>query len=270
MKMIQITSTGILSLILGVTGSAYAQHDQQGDKQDRPQEHQSQRAESNHEPQHHAQQQGQSEQRQDADHSQQPQRHEQSDRQQHAQQHQSDRTAQQQGRKEQSDRSAHQHAQQRQDQHDGQQHAQQQRQDRPSHSQSSQQERSAAHHPTPQQQRIQHSAWQRHGSRNWDSEHRTWQQRGGYHGYRIPDDRFRGYFGSNHGFRIYGLPFLVVRGYPRFQYEGYWFSPVDPWPEYWGSNWYDNDEVYVVYADNGYYMYNRRYPTMGIAINISM
>ena len=44
MKMIQITSTGILSLILGVTGSAYAQHDQQGDKQDRPQEHQSQRA----------------------------------------------------------------------------------------------------------------------------------------------------------------------------------------------------------------------------------
>jgi hypothetical protein len=117
---------------------------------------------------------------------------------------------------------------------------------------------------------MQHSAWQRHGSRNWDSEHRTWQQRGGYHGYRIPDDRFRGYFGSNHGFRIYGLPFLVVRGYPRFQYEGYWFSPVDPWPEYWGSNWYDNDEVYVVYADNGYYMYNRRYPTMGIAINISM
>jgi len=51
-------------------------------------------------------------------------------------------------------------------------------------------------------------------------------------GYRIPDDRFHGYIGSAHGFRIKGLPFLVVGGYPRFQYGGYWFSPVDPWPEY--------------------------------------
>ena len=73
-----------------------------------------------------------------------------------------------------------------------------------------------------------------------------------------------------HGFRIRGRPFMVVSGYPRFQYEGYWFSPVDPWPEDWGSNWYDNDEVYVVYVDDGYYMYNRRYPQVGIAINISM
>jgi hypothetical protein len=70
-------------------------------------------------------------------------------------------------------------------------------------------------------------------------------------------------------FRIYGLPFLVVGGYPRFQYQGYWFSPVDPWPEYWGNNWYDNDDVYVAYVDNGYYMYNRRYPTSGVAISIS-
>jgi hypothetical protein len=41
---------------------------------------------------------------------------------------------------------------------------------------------------------------------------------------------------------------------------------VDPWPEYWGSDWYDNDDVYVVYVDNGYYLYNRRYPNIGIAI----
>ncbi len=33
-----------------------------------------------------------------------------------------------------------------------------------------------------------------------------------YHGYRIPDDRFRGYFGPEHGFRIYGLPFQVYGG----------------------------------------------------------
>ena len=85
----------------------------------------------------------------------------------------------------------------------------------------------------------------------------------------MPDDRYRGYFGFSHRFRIVGLPFMVVDGYPRFQYQGYWISAVDPWPEYWGNDWYDNDDVYVTYEDNGYYLYNRRYPQQGIAINIS-
>jgi len=116
---------------------------------------------------------------------------------------------------------------------------------------------------------VQQASWQEHRSQHWDSDHRSWQQRGGYHGYRIPDDRYRGYFGPDHGFRIYGLPFLVVGGYPRFQYEGYWISLVDPWPEYWGDDWYDNDDVYVAYVDNGYYLYNHRYPNVGIAINIA-
>jgi hypothetical protein len=123
---------------------------------------------------------------------------------------------------------------------------------------------------TQEQHRVQQSAMQQHRSHSWDSDHRTWQQRGGYNGYRIPDDRFRGYFGQDHGFRISGLPFLIVGGYPRFQYGGYWVSMVDPWPEYWGDDWYDNDDVYVVYVDNGYYLYNNRYPSVGIAINISM
>jgi hypothetical protein len=114
------------------------------------------------------------------------------------------------------------------------------------------------------------AAWQHHRADNWQSDHRTWQQRGGYHGYRIPDDRFRGYFGPDHGFRIHGLPFMVVGGYPRFQYRGYWLSVVDPWPDNWGDNWYDSDQVYVVYSNNGYYLYNRSYPGVGIAVSISM
>jgi hypothetical protein len=63
---------------------------------------------------------------------------------------------------------------------------------------------------------------------------------------------------------------MVVGGYPRFQYDGFWFSMVDPWPESWGNNWYDNDDVYVAYVDNGYYLFNRRYPGIGIAISVSM
>jgi hypothetical protein len=211
MKLIGITSTAILSLLLGVAAPAHAQREQQGDKQDHPQEQQS--------------------------------KHEQAkpDHQSTRQQQQSDR--------------GEQRARQRQDQHNQQQHARQRDKDRPQHTQ--------------ERQGIQQSAWQQHRSQHWDSDHRTWQQRGGYRGYRIPDDRFRGYFGPEHGFRVHGLPSLVVGGYPRFQYGGYWVSAVDPWPEYWGDNWYDNDDVYIVYANNGYYLYDRRYPNAGVAISIS-
>jgi hypothetical protein len=118
--------------------------------------------------------------------------------------------------------------------------------------------------------RVQQAAWQQHSAANWQSDHRTWQQRGGYHGYRIPNARFRGHFGPGHGFLIRGLPFMVVGGFPRFQYNGYWVSVADPWPQQWGNDWYDNDQVYVDYADGGYYLYNRSYPGVGIAVSISM
>ncbi len=131
------------------------------------------------------------------------------------------------------------------------------------------QHRGAAPGQQDQGRGMQQSAWQQHRAGNWQSDHRTWQQRGGYSGYRIPDNRFRGYFGPDHGFRIQGLPFMVVGGYPRFQYGGYWLTVIDPWPADWDSDWYDNDQVYVTYVDNGYYLYNRSYPGVGIAVSIS-
>jgi hypothetical protein len=60
-----------------------------------------------------------------------------------------------------------------------------------------------------------------------------------------------------------------VDGYPRFQYSGFWFSLVDPWPEYWSPRWYQTDDVYVDYVNDGYYMYNRRHPGVAIAVNVS-
>ena len=127
----------------------------------------------------------------------------------------------------------------------------------------------AARH-TPQQQQQQQVAWQGHRSQNWQSDHRSWQQRGGYNGYRIPENRYNGYFGPDHGFVIYNQSYMVVGGFPRFQYNGFWFGLVDPWPDYWGDNWYETDNVYVVYENDGYYMYNQRYPGVGIAISVSM
>lgn len=146
---------------------------------------------------------------------------------------------------------------------------QRQEQNKPS-TQQAQQQNNQRPQRTQQEQRVQQSAWQQHRTQRWDSDHRTWQQRGGYSGYRIPDDRFRVYFGEGNEFRIYSLPFLVVGGYPRFQYNGYWISMVDPWPESWASDWYDTDDVYVVYVDNGYYLFNRRYPNVGMAVSVSM
>jgi len=79
---------------------------------------------------------------------------------------------------------------------------------------------------------------------------------------RIPDDRFRSNFGSGHRFRI-GSP-RIVDGYSRFQYGGFWFGFLEPWPE----GWYYTDDVYVDYVDGGYYLYNPSYPGTRIAIMV--
>jgi hypothetical protein len=110
--------------------------------------------------------------------------------------------------------------------------------------------------------------WQEHRAQNWQSQHRTWQDRGGYRGYRIPDTRFRSTFGSGHGFRMFSFPLIVVGGFPRFQFGGLWFSVMDPWQEYWADNWYGDDDMYIDYFDGGYYLHNRRHPMDRIAITV--
>jgi hypothetical protein len=270
MKVIGITSTAILSLFLGIAAPAYAQQEEHGEKKDHQQENKQEHAKPE---QKHAQEHGKSDHKQQQpSHTQQQPVQEQRQPQNAQHQNEQDRNKQQgQGqRQKQSDEKQQQpqrtEQQPRQDQN-RQEHAQQQpAQQQPQHAQHQHQQRQVA----PEQQRVQQAAWQQHRSERWESDHRTWRQRGGYIGYRIPEDRFRGYFGPDHGFRIYGRPFLVVGGFPRFQYRGYWFSLVDPWPQYWSNNWYDTDDVYVSYVDNGYYLFNRSHPDVGIAISISL
>ena len=121
-----------------------------------------------------------------------------------------------------------------------------------------------------QQQIEQQRIWQQRRANNWDSERRNWRQRGGYDGYRFPDYYFRRYYGHSHWLRVYNLPFMFMDGYPRFQYNGYWFEVLDPYPNYWGNNWYQTDDVYMDYYDDGYYLFNRRYPGRpGIAVSIT-
>src|SRR5437016_2921919 len=134
-------------------------------------------------------------------------------------------------------------------------------------------EHSDRHHANGPERREQHSrprdVWEDHRAQHWQREHHSWRERGGYRGYRIPEDRFRAHFGRGHWFRVHSVPIIVVDGHPRFQYAGFWVSLVDPWPEYWSRTWYETDDVYVDYVSDGYYMYNRRHPGVAIAVNVS-
>jgi outer membrane biosynthesis protein TonB len=79
---------------------------------------------------------------------------------------------------------------------------------------------------------------------------------------RIPDERFQASFGRGHVFHM-GNP-VMVGGYSRFQYGGYWFGFVQPWP----VGWYYTDDVYIDYVDGGYYMYDPYYPGARFAISV--
>lgn len=75
---------------------------------------------------------------------------------------------------------------------------------------------------------------------------RRYQPRSNEHVVRIPDNDFHERFGEGHRFHM-GRP-VVVDGFPRFQYSGFWFVLEEPWPSYW----YDSDDFYVTY-DGGLY-----------------
>jgi primosomal protein N' len=79
---------------------------------------------------------------------------------------------------------------------------------------------------------------------------------------RIPDDKYRANFGEGHRFRI-DEP-VMVGGFSRFQYGGFWFGFVQPWP----AEWYYTDDVYVVLVDGGYYLCNPYYPDDRVSISV--
>jgi hypothetical protein len=235
MRSIGVIGTTALFLLMGFTASANGRQEKQEEK-DKPAKQE---------------QQAKPEKQQQAKR-QQEQQHKQQQQQAKSQQDQ-----QRQQQRQQQDKSAKQEQQQ---QAKGQQDQQRQQQRQRQNDRSAQQR-------SPEQVHTQQVAWQGDRAHSWQSEHRTWQQRGGYNGYRVPDDRFRVSYGQDHGFRIYSLPVMYVGENRRFQYGGYWFGLVDPWPEYWSDDWYDSDDVYVDYYGDGYYLYNRRYPGDRIAIS---
>ena len=52
--------------------------------------------------------------------------------------------------------------------------------------------------------------------------------------------------------------------------SGYWFTVLDPVPEYWGDDWYDTDYCTVVSSEDGYYLVDEAYPDVQLAVSIRL
>ncbi|MGA8539904.1 MAG: hypothetical protein WB566_10415 [Terriglobales bacterium] len=90
------------------------------------------------------------------------------------------------------------------------------------------------------------------------------EQRGGnQRGARIPDDKFRANFGHEHKFVMHRT---TVQGRPGFQYGGYSFILVDPWP----ADWAYTDDCYVDYIDGEYFLFDLAHPGVQIALTLVM
>jgi hypothetical protein len=120
----------------------------------------------------------------------------------------------------------------------------------------------AAHTQQPQTRAVNHVQQMNNGRSQEHAQqtHAVAENRGGSQHGRISDAHYASSFGSGHSFH-------VNRGQydsRRFDYGGYSFGFIDPWPIGWGYS----DDVYVVYTDGDYYMYDHVHPGLRISINI--
>jgi flagellar motor protein MotB len=252
MKFLTVTGAAAVFLLIGSLSPVSAQREE---KPGKPEEQRAQQPQKQQQPEQHAQQ--PQKQQQPQQRAQQPQKQEPQQRaqqpqkqepQQHAQQPQPQRQQQPQQRAQQTP----------------QQHVQQQPQRPQQQAQAWQQQRGW----------LKPGGWQGRGtfqqdsSQNWASDHRTWEQRGGYGGSYIAQNSYNLYFGSQHFFHL-GLLSTMYLGYPRFAYGGYSFLLVDPYPGNWAPNWYSSDNCYIDY-ENGYYLHDSRYPGVNLAITIAL
>jgi hypothetical protein len=80
-------------------------------------------------------------------------------------------------------------------------------------------------------------------------------------GRQIPEDRFHASFGSAHEFHI-GHP-VMIGSQASFQFGGFWFGMVDPWP----AAWLYSDPVYVDFVNGGYVLVNVAHPDVQLDLS---
>ena len=87
-------------------------------------------------------------------------------------------------------------------------------------------------------------------------------QAAGNRGGQIPADKFKANFGAQHSFRVSQSDYSNH----RFQYGGYSFGFVDPWP----SNWLYTQNVYVIEIDGVYYLCNASFPGVNLVLSFTL
>jgi hypothetical protein len=80
---------------------------------------------------------------------------------------------------------------------------------------------------------------------------------------RISEPDFRAHFGREHRFRPGRVE--VYDGRPQFNYGGYVFELVEPWPADWA---YDQDDYYIDYMDDEYWLYSLDHPGVRLELII--
>ena len=80
---------------------------------------------------------------------------------------------------------------------------------------------------------------------------------------RISEPDFRAHFGREH--RFHPGRMQVYEGRPQFNYGGYVFELVEPWPQDWA---YDEDDYYIDYADGEYWLYSYDHPGVRLELII--
>jgi hypothetical protein len=88
------------------------------------------------------------------------------------------------------------------------------------------------------------------------------QHAGNNGGGRIPADKFKANFGQQHTFRVSRSDYSNH----RFQYGGYSFGFVDPWP----SNWLYTQNVYVIEINGVYYLCNASFPGVNLVLSFTL
>lgn len=80
---------------------------------------------------------------------------------------------------------------------------------------------------------------------------------------RISEPDFRAHFGREHRFAPGRMQ--VYEGRPQFNYAGYVFELVEPWPADW---MYDDDDYYIDYIDDEYWLYSFDHPGVRLELII--
>jgi hypothetical protein len=114
-------------------------------------------------------------------------------------------------------------------------------------------------------QRMDQRNDQRNDRRNDQRADRDHQRAGqGQRGRHIPDEQFRASFGQQHRFHVQRER-IVSSPQPVVFYGGYNFQLVEPWP----SEWSYDDDCYIDYVDDGYYLFDAYHPGFRIAVFVA-